>query len=115
MKFRSLDGNKDWVFGNGRQAYADFNQAIVLNIETAIKTFFGECFFDSEIGQPWFDLINLKDKAAVVLLIKGAISELYGVLGVNEIEYSYTLARELEIKYDIKTLYVDKMRGTINI
>lgn len=115
MKFRSLDNDKDWVFGNGRQAYANFNQAIILSIETTIKTFFGECFFDTQIGQPWFDLINIRDKDAVVLFIKGAIAELYGVLGVNAIEYTYNSSHELEIKYDIKTLYSDKMRGTVNI
>jgi hypothetical protein len=115
MIFRSLDSNGDWVFGNGRQAYAKLNQAIILNIETNIKTFFGECFFNPNIGQPWFDLINIRDKDAIVLIIKGAIAELYGVLGVNEIEYTYTLDRDFEIKYDIKTLYADKLRGTINI
>ena len=115
MKFRSLDGTKDWVFGNGRQAYANFNQAIVFNIETTLRIFFGECFFNPEIGQPWFDLINLRDKAAVVLILKGAISELYGVLGVKELEYTYSVNREVEIIYEIKTLYEDRLRGTINI
>lgn len=115
MIFRSLTPEGDWQFGSGKASYARFNDAIVLNIETTLRTFLAECFFDQEIGQPWFDIIDYKNKDVIVLSIKGAIINLYGVIAVNELEYTYTSTRVLEIKYDITTLYAKNILGTVTI
>ena len=115
MIFRSLDSSSDWRFGAGKSSYAKDNNAIVLNIETSLKTFATEWFLNPDIGVPWFDLINEKNKDYVVLKIKSYISELYGVIGINELSYSFDSQRKLEITYNIDTIYQSNMLGTINI
>jgi len=115
MIFRSLDKNLDWNFGAGKSSYALYNDAIVLNIETKLKTFLSECFFKTNAGLPWFDLIVNKNKDIVVLYIKAAIIEIYGVINIKELEYSITTARKVTVKYTIDTLYVKNFIGTIII
>ena len=77
MIFRSLDSNGDWNFGAGKSSYARYNDAIVLDIETKLKAFRGECFFDSQAGVPWFDLIDLKNKDSIALFIKSFVINLF--------------------------------------
>ena len=116
MIFRSLskvDG--DWNFGNGRSSFAKGNDAIMFLIETTVKTFLGECFFNKAVGLDWFTLINLKDKNIVMLNIKYAIAECYGVINVNNIEYSLDVNRELVIIYDITTIYTRNVIGTVTL
>lgn len=115
MRFRSLDANGDWNFGSGKSSYSNGNNAILFNISTYLKTFLGESFSDITIGLPWFDLIDQRNKDVVVLYIKSAITELYGVLSVNELEYTLDTTRKLTIKYDIKTLYSESVIGTVII
>jgi hypothetical protein len=115
MIFRSLTSDGDWRFGCGKASYARLNDAITLNIETKLRTFLSECFFAPEVGQPWFDIINFKNKDAVVLAIKGAIANLYGVIRINALEYSYETTRIFEIKYQIETLYSNNVQGTVII
>lgn len=108
-----VDG--DWTFGAGKQNYLRDNNAISLNIETTLKTFLGECFFAPDFGLPWFDLIDSKNKDIIILYVKAAISDCYGVLNVQEVEYSFNELRELEIKYTISTIYEKTLQGVINI
>lgn len=115
MKFRGLTTEGDWKFGAGRQSYAIDNDAIILNIETTLKTFLSECFFDTQVGLPWFDLIDSKNKDIIVLAIKSALVECYGVLRVTEIEYTWSSARELIIKYWIDTIFFNRYQGTVTI
>ena len=115
MIFRSLTSTGDWVFGSGKDSYSRTNNAIILSIETSLKTFLGECFYAPDQGQPWFDIIDYKNKDLIVLSIKAAITQLWGVVGVNELEYTYDLNRTLTIKYDINTLYTKNLLGTVVI
>lgn len=115
MRIRALTSDGDWIFGSGKSAYATGDRAILENISTNLKTFLGECFFDTTIGMPWFDLIDQRNKDIVMLFIKSAIIELYGVLEVNELEYTLDSDRKLTLKYDIKTLYTESVLGTVII
>jgi len=115
MIFRTLDANTDWRFGAGKASYAKTGEAIRFSIETFLRTFQGECFFSLDTGIPWFDLINMRDKDAVVLLIKSYIIEIYGVTKINEIEYETDISRVTTIRYDITTLYDNHLTGTVII
>lgn len=116
MIFRGLsttDG--DWLFGAGRASFARDNDAILLNISTTLKTFLGECFYNTAVGLDWFTLINQKNKDIVLLTIKNAIYNCYGVTAVNEIEYALDENRELVLTYNITTLYAQNVIGTVTI
>ena len=115
MRFRNFDADGDWLFGNGRACFAIDNDAILLNISTTLKTFLGECFFDSTIGVDWFTLINQKNKDVIVLAVKNAIYNCIGVLEVKEVEYTFDENREMVITYNITTVYQTDIWGTVTI
>ena len=115
MIFRALTETGDWIFGCGRASYLTEQKAINANIETKLKTFLSECFFDKNAGVPWFNLIDSKNKDVIVLAVKSAISECDGVLNVSELEYTFNDNRELEIKYAIATIYESYSLGTVTI
>ena len=115
MIFRNLTTDGDWTFGAGKQNYAKDDKAIALNIATRLKTFLSECFFNALVGLPWFDLINTKNKAVIVLAAKTEIASISGVLKVNELEYNFSENRELTIKYAISTLYNINLIGVVEI
>lgn len=115
MIFRALDTTGDWMFGGGLSSYYNTDLAIIANIDTTLRTFLTECFFNQTIGVPWFDLINERNKSVIVLSIKSEISACYGVINVSNLEYTFTLARELEIKYAIDTIYTKNLLGTVLI
>jgi len=115
MRFRNLTIDGDWTFGAGRQNYAVSDKSISLNIETTVKTFLTECFFDQEIGVAWFDIIDQKNKDITILAIKSAIAACYGVIQVQELEYTYNELRELVIKYTISTIYDSRLEGVVTI
>jgi len=115
MIFRNVSSAGAWSFGAGRQNFARDDKAIQLNIETTLKSFESEYFFDTDFGLPWFDLINAQNKDIVILTIKSTIVACYGVMKVQELEYTFTGARELEIKYSILTIYQTILRGVVTI
>lgn len=115
MIFRAITNEGDWFFGAGKSSYSRDHNAIINNLITKLKTFKGECFYDQNIGVPWFDLIPSKNKDAVVLWIKAFMLEQYGIISVNELEYSIDTDRKMTITYDIKTIFRDNVRGVIII
>jgi len=115
MIFRGLDENNDWQFGCGKSSYVVGIDAIMTNITTKLRTFFGECFFDPTVGVNWFSLINEKNKTVVVLSIRSEIMACDGVIGINEVEYSCDVSRTLKIKYNINTISGNYVEGTVII
>lgn len=115
MIFRSLDNDGDWRFGAGKQCYAKNDSAIILNLETSLKTFLSECFFDPNVGLPWFSLIDSRNKDIIVLSIKAAMVESYGIVKVQEIQYTWNDLRELVIDYTIDTIYSRGWQGRVII
>ena len=115
MIFRSLTSDGDWKFGGGLSSIETANDAIMLGIKTTLQTFLGECFFNTLIGIDWFTLINMRNRDYVILSIKTAIYNCFGVLNVNELEYNFDERRNVTIKYDITTPYADHVLGMVNI
>lgn len=115
MKFRAVDGDNDWVFGSGLQSYAQNVMAIKYDIQTKLQTFLTECFFDPELGVPWFQLLGAKNKSALVLTLKAKIAEVEGVVGVITLNFELTSEREAKINYLADTIYSTQITGTVNV
>ena len=62
MIIRNLTDDNDWTFGKGLQNYAREEQAVELNLKTRLQAYLTECFFDPELGVPWFNALGSKDK-----------------------------------------------------
>lgn len=115
MIFRGETSTSDWAFGQGKQSYLKDNAAIMKNIETRLKTFYTECFFDPEMGVAWFDLLGQKNVDIVVLAIKREINDCYGVVQVTDVRYSLSTSRNLKIDFAVDTIYSTGAAGTVLI
>lgn len=115
MIFRGEPDNPDWTFGKGKQNYLSGNDAIMKNIENRLKTFYSECFFDSERGMAWIDLLAQKDPDLLVLSIKREINDCYGVVRVTDVRYTLDSSRKLTVRYQIDTIYSSSVAGTVAV
>lgn len=118
--FRGITESGDWTFGNGLQSYftdvySDKFNPIKADIETTLKTIFSECFFNQDIGIPWFDILNQKNPTALILTLKQAIYNIEGVTSVIELGYSTDSNRNVVITYAVDTLYTNQITGTVVI
>lgn len=112
MIFRNIDSNNDWTFGKGIQSFARTEKAINLNIQTILQTYLTECFFDTELGVPWFNALGSKDKDIILLETKRAIAEAFGVTEVIEIYFNVDQDRQATVEYEIKTIYTKQGETT---
>ena len=105
MAFRGEVNNSDWSFGNGRQSYLNDNAAIMREIETRLRLFYSECFFDPQAGVDWFSILGQKNMDLVVLSVKREINSCYGVTGITDIRYTLDDNRNMTIRYWVNTIY----------
>lgn len=115
MLFRNIDNNGDWCFGKGKQDYLIENLAIMKNIETTLKTFLTECFFDPEIGVPWFTILGQKNTDLVILTLKNKILNCYGVLKITDILFDLSQDRKATISYNVDTIYSQNIGGSMTL
>ena len=115
MIFRSSTETGDWVFGRGLQSYLTTDRAIMRNVETKLRTFLTECFFDSTVGIPWFQILGVKDSAVTLLTIKSAILDCYGVVRINDVQFSLDDTRALNITYNADTIYTAGIVGSVTV
>jgi hypothetical protein len=115
MRFRGLTPSGDWTFGKGLQSYAKENYAIMLDILTFLKTFYGECFFNRDWGVPWFDLLGSKDQTALIYTLRNEILKRYGVVGLTNVEFRLDSNRQLNVTYQISTIYSVNVTGSVTL
>lgn len=73
MRFRNVNENGDWVFGKGRNSYLKGNEALMMNIKTRLLSFLNDCFFDTEAGIDWWNLLGGKDRKALLASIQRVV------------------------------------------
>lgn len=93
MKYRALDGNYDYTFGNNASNFISGNKAIAQAIKTKLLLFYGEWFENIAIGIPMFQSIlgqvsTENIKMTVTMLCTERIMEVAGVASVDSIEVS---------------------------
>lgn len=107
MKFRNLDANGDWTFGQGLSNYVTGNTAIGLNISTRIKSWVNDCFFAMNAGIDW--KTRLGSKTQITLLesdLKRIILSSYGVTAITAFSFSVNeQTREYTVNYTINTIF----------
>lgn len=105
MIFRALDGDGDWSFGKGIESYATDDNAIALNIQTNILSFFKDCWFDPTAGIDWLRLLGSKStQQEIKLNVRGTLLKSYGVTKVNSINLVFR-NRRLTVSYNINTIF----------
>lgn len=115
MIFRSLDGEGDWNFGKGKESYLTDNNAIAMNIQTRLLSFFRDCWFDPDAGIDWLRLLGSKStEQEIILNIRGTILQSYGVNRVNSIALQHS-GRSVIISYDIDTLFTQNSSQIVEV
>ena len=119
--FRNLTPTGDWLIGKGTAGFAQNNQAIGLDIQTAVLSFKGDCFFAQFDGVDWFNRLNVGQQDALTQEIWNLILQRNGVLAVNTVNVDLNRkTRAISISYDIETVYgnltglINSIAGTLN-
>ncbi len=107
MKYRKLDENGDYVFGNNSYDYIEKDEAIAQAIKTKLYLFYGEWWEDISLGLPMFQSIlgqvsNNNLRQTVILLCAEQINLVEGVASVDSISVDIS-ARKLGLTIDVTT------------
>lgn len=111
MRVRALNGYGDWTFGSSQGNYLTYNAAIGQNITTRLNTILGECFFNVNIGLPWFDYLASKNQLAINLAVSATILGTQGVQALNQLSVTLDESRNLTIIYSVLTIYPGIFNG----
>lgn len=115
MIFRGASGDGDWTFGRGKQSYLTGNDAIMRNIETKLKMFYSECFYDTAAGVPWFNLLEQRDLTPLYIALRAQILSCYGVTAIREVQAVLSTDRALNLTYWIDTIYTTNVSGGVSV
>lgn len=118
-RFRNLDENNDWCFGNGFQDYADQQQSCMLNIRTRLQSFKWDCFFDLEAGIDWFALLGQRGADVYDVIEINVRTLILQSLYVKEIVDLDIVenrdTRTISIAYTVNTIFDEYIEDTISI
>ena len=109
MKYRRLDENGDYTFGNYEWNFLFDNDAVGQAVKTKILLFYQEWWENLSIGIPFFQSIagkvsNNNLKMTITLLLKDRILEIQEVTSVDNIEIDIS-NRVLSIVIDLTSIY----------
>ena len=115
MNFRALDNNKDWTFGKGKNNYVQGDQAISLDIETAILSWVGDCWFSLKDCVDWKNRLDKGQEQNLEVELSTVIAQRQGVVTVNNLSYNLDILRNFTVSYDITTIFSQSVKNTITI
>lgn len=111
MRVRALTVLGDWTYGAGLNNYLTARNAVAQAIGTRLKSFLGDCFFATNAGIDWFNLLGNKNELALQLAISTTIlntqSQGQNVV-TNMVNLSLNLddvTRIFSVSYSVNTVY----------
>lgn len=113
MTFRNLTSDNDWTFGAGKNNYVQEQQEIALNIKTRILSFLGDCFFATNEGIDWWNLLDYNKQEQLENAVQKVIIGTPGVTGINSVDAVLNADRKIMISYDIQTIYSTSYTGEV--
>lgn len=105
MIVRRIDVDGDWTFGRGKGDYLVANSAVAQNVATRLRSFLGDCFFETGAGIDWFNLLGEKDQTSLNLAIAAVILNTQNVLKLQRLAVSLSTTRAITIQYQVLTSY----------
>ncbi len=118
MIFRALTPTKDWTFGQGVQCYLHDQPAIELNIETRLKCFLADCFWATDFGIDWWNLLGTRNPTAqanILIAVRTMIANSYGVVRINSVTADTDrTTRKLTLRWNIDTIFSRGTTGTVS-
>ena len=115
-RFRGSRISDDWTFGKGLSDYLSGDDAIAKDIQTKVRTFRGECFFDGGVGVRWFAILGEKNLANVLLEVRDVIFNVDGVIRVTDARVEpLDDNRNLVLRYWIDTVNSTGVEGSVEL
>lgn len=105
MIVRRIDVDGDWTFGAGKNDYLTDNKAVGQIITTRLRCFSGDCFFDTDAGIDWFNLLGSKNLTGLILAQKMTILNTRDVTALVELSSTMNDARRLTTVFSASTVY----------
>jgi hypothetical protein len=107
MRYRRLDENGDYVFGQGSQQFlTNSPQAVAQAVATRLKLYQGEWFIDTSDGMPWMtEVFGAGTETLFDSAIRKRILGTPGVLEITEYRSLRDSARKLSVTCTITTQY----------
>lgn len=116
MIFRQLTSTGDWTFGAGLANYSSGQQAILLNVKTALLMWKGDCFFSLPGWINWKSLLNVGQQKNLNAAIQLQLAKTYGVMQVLEGSVSVDASTRLATAtYTIVTVYSQQVTNRVQI
>jgi hypothetical protein len=113
---RALDSNNDFTWGAGVQNYLTGEAEINEDIATALKVFLGECFFATNFGVDWWNLIGSANLAGIILQCRTVIAARSGVTKITKVDaYLDRTKRALFVSYSVSTIYSLQTSNSVTI
>lgn len=115
MKFRGLDQNQDWMFGQGVGSYAQKQAAIALDIATRLRLWRGSCFFAVTVGVDYTNLLEKGQLKNLIAAMQNNILQTPGVVKLLTFNYAFNPAtRRLAVgPILVQTVYSQLFVATI--
>lgn len=70
-----------------------------------LKMFLGDCFFATNVGIDWFNLLGGTDLTSLNLAVNTAILNTTGVTGLLQTSLNLGVDRILSVNYTVTTVY----------
>lgn len=106
MIIRNNTPDGDWNFGKGKSDYKRNLLAIMLNIQTRLLSWKGDCFFALAEGVDYDNLLDVGTKDLLDSDVKRVILQSEGVLKITEYESDIVReTREFSCRATIITIY----------
>lgn len=113
MRYRKLDSNGDFVFGNGlMDFYQNSPEAVGQSVLTRLKLWVNEWFLNVEEGTLWLQgILGKQQQSTIDTIIRSRILETEGVTDITAYDSIIDPdTRKLSLNVTIDTLY-----GSTNI
>lgn len=105
MIIRALDSDGDWTYGNGKNSYKKDQDAAAQLVETRVKSFVNDCFFASDAGIDWFNLLGQKNQLALYLAISSTILNTESVTKLLTLSVNTDSLRLFSVAYKALTSF----------
>ena len=116
MIFRQLTPQNDWSFGNGISSYAVNQQAIALNIETAVLMWAGDSYWSLNGWINWKGLLNVGRQAALNSALQALLLQCYGVMQVVSASVQFNPGtRAITASYVLNTVYSQQIVNSVQL
>lgn len=116
MQIHRLDAEGDWSYGNGKFDLLQDDDAIILNINTRLNEWIGDCFFSVQSGVDWYNGLDRGTKVYLDNRIKEVITESYGVVQLLDFTSALNIkTRKLTVTYNITTIFSNSVKRQIEI